>query len=56
MHSFTGSVFGDDSRLAEIHFARHPINERLGAGDDRGDLKRLLQKPFEKQGAHKGCE
>ena len=53
MDAFARTVLGDYARLAEIHLARHPLHKRLGAGDDGGDLKRLLQKPFEKQCAHK---
>jgi len=53
VNSFPRSILGDRAGLAEIHFARHSLHERLGAGDDGGDLKRLLQKPLKKQCAHK---
>src|SRR5437763_8715250 len=53
MTPFPRAVFGDDARLGEIHFARDPLYKRLRTGDDGGDLKRFLQKPLEKQCAHK---
>ena len=51
--AFARTELGDCPRLAEIHLARDPLHKRLGAGDDGSDLKRLLQKPLEKQCAHK---
>ena len=45
-------VLGNHTWLAEIHLAGDAFHQRLGTGDDGGDLKRSFQKLFEKQGNH----
>src|SRR5215471_11887179 len=53
MHPFAWTVLGDNAGPAEIDLARDAFNECSGAGYDGRNLKRFLQKPFEKQCAHK---
>src|SRR3954447_10192680 len=52
MHAFARAVLGYDARLAEVHFARHALHHRLGAGYNRRDLEGTLQKTLEKKCAH----
>src|SRR5437870_13830616 len=52
MYSFTRPVLGDHPRLTKIHLAGDALDQRLGTGDDRRNLKRSFQKLFEKQGTH----
>jgi len=51
--AFAGTELSNGAPLTEIDLARDPLHERFGAGDDGSDLKRFLQKPLEKQCAHK---
>jgi len=53
---FAGAVFGDDARLAEIHFARDFFHERLRTGHDGRDLKRTLQESLKEERAHRKGE
>jgi len=34
MNALARTIFGDCARPAEIHFARDPLDQGLGAGDD----------------------
>src|SRR6266481_8246983 len=52
MYSFTRPVLGDHPRLTKVHLAGDALDQRLGTGDDRRNLKRTFQKLFEKQGTH----
>src|SRR4029453_17810836 len=52
VHAFARAVLSDHARLAQIHFAGNAFYQRFRAGNDRGDLKRALQKSLEKQNTH----
>ena len=52
MHPLARPVLGDHARLAQVHLAGDAFHERLGAGDDRGDLKWSLQETLKKQCTH----
>ena len=54
MHTFARTVLGNDTGAGEINLGGDAVNQRLGAGNNGGDLKRTLQKSPEEQNAHEG--
>jgi hypothetical protein len=52
MDALAGAIFRDQARPTQIHPPSHPIDKRLGAGNDGGDLKWPLQESLKEQDAH----
>lgn len=49
MYPFARAVLGNYPRPLKIDLARHSFDQRLRAGNDRGDLERPFQEPLEKR-------
>jgi hypothetical protein len=56
MYPFAWAVLGNYPRPLKIDLARHSFDQRLRAGNDRGDLERPFQEPLEKKNTHRESE
>src|SRR4029077_9129436 len=56
MYPFARAVLGTYPRPLKITLRRYSLDQRLRAGNDRGDLEWPFQEPLEKKNAHRECE